>query len=321
MNYEEIKETFRKEREAFNSLPTAEQMKRRREGGVRALLNMGYITPDEADRYRRELTALPQDRKGLVVAYFFKLLEIDLDRETPTMEMTEQIDRLIASYNFRERGAYQNGKTIRDVLTEEEWTQLKEKIALIPIRQTIKRVETFVDSKRRRIRSKVRAFLLLEIALSLSETKPKGDIDNIPNLRRTLQENGYKGKGKSLNEEDKQALQKAALYYLDLIECAFLSGIGEQRYEEYRDYLSEEGEWVKDFFYRDVYDETLTEFSAAYDLLEDVTLHFYADGTPKEALGYISTLIEDAKAKDKETPFETLNGGKFSYLLEEGTQC
>ena len=321
MGYKEFRETIRKKMEEFYSLPSSEKQRIIREERVTDLLNVGYITPDEAKGYRLQLTELPQDRKGLVVAYFL-LGEIDHLNTPPTMETSERIRETIASFHLRDRGALQNGKTIADTLTGEEQKRWGEELSAIHTREAIKRAETFVDSKRKRIRGKILDLLPLEIALSLSEPEPTDGLDTIPYLRDVLQENGYKGNGKSLSDGDKQAIQAAALYYLDLIEYAFLSGIGILRNEEYKDYLSEdETMWVKTLTYRDVYDEALTEYGIIYEIFETVTLNFYNDGTPKEAIGFLTSISKEmlnGKLKDK---YDTLKGGKFSCLLEEATKC
>lgn len=51
----DILKTIQEEREAFNALPTSEKIKQNREARVASLLNVGYITPDEAKTYREQL--------------------------------------------------------------------------------------------------------------------------------------------------------------------------------------------------------------------------------------------------------------------------
>lgn len=321
MDYNDIKKLMQEDREAFNSLSTSEKLRIDREGRVASLLKVDYITSDEAQGYREQLTELPQDRKGLVVAYFLLGVKDHLN-EPPTMETSEKIAETIASFRLRERGALQKGKTIADTLTEEERNRWVDELTAIHTREDIKRAETFVDSKRKRLRSKLLKFLPLEIALSLSAPEPKTeeDLDSIPHLREVLQENGYKGKGKSLSDGDKKAIEAAALHYLDLIELAFLSGIGLQRYEEYKAYRNED-EWTETLLYRDNFDEALTEYETIYLLLDNATANFYADGTPKEALDFLSKFREELLSGKLKDRYETLKGGKFSYLLEEEKQC
>lgn len=290
------------ERRANNSLPTSEE----REERIADLLNEGYITPDEAMTYREQLTELPRDRKGLVVAYF--LLGIDTLNFATSYGASERIAELLDSYK-------QPGEMV-DVLTDDEKDKLADVLPTIRTQERLKRAETFVDVKRRRIRAKLLKMLLLDIALSLSYPKPKkGELDNIAYLRDGLKRSGYQGKGKSLSESDKEIIQSAAEYYLDLLELAFLNGEGERRGEEYRSLQDEDGNFKEEFNYRDDLDEALTEFSFIYYALDRVVTLVYGDTTPRWSLDLL------AKAYDillhENTINDRLKGGKFSYLLEE----
>lgn len=322
MKYEDLLEMMKQEREAFNNLPTSEKLRVNRERRVLSLLNVGYITPDEAKTYREQLNELPQERKGLVVAYYLLGIDSDLD-QLPTMETSEQIGRVIASYHLQERGALQNGKTIADVLTTAERNKFVGELSAIHIQENIKRAENFVDNRRKRIKASLLNLLPLEIALSLSAPEPQGEeYDTIPYLRELLQERGYKGKGKSLSDGERKAIQEASIHYLDLIELSFLNGVGLLRYEEYKNYLSEDGSrWEKDLRYRDVYDEALTEFEIIYLLFDNATVLFYADGTAKDSLDFLNSFREALLTGEQKERYNELKGGKFSYLLQEAKQC
>lgn len=322
MELVEILKTIKKKNEEFYNFPTSEKLKINREMRVTELLNVGYITPDEAKVYKNQLVELPKDKKGLVVAYFLLGMTDDFSKP-PMLETFERITETIASFNLRERGVWRNGKSIADTLTGEEQNKLAEELIAIHIKEKIKRAEAFVYSKRNRIRSRLLRLFPMEIALSLSEPKPENELDSIPYLREVLQNNGYKGKCKTLSDEDNQAIQAAALHYLDLIECAFLSGIGRLRYEEYKEeYLNDgETEFVKSLLYRDVYDEVLTEFEFIYLLMHAATTNFYTDGTPKEAIDFMGALINKLLKEELKDKYNKLKGGKFSCLLEEDSKC
>ena len=316
MENNELIEELQAKRERFAKLPTSEQIKRNRENNVDFLLSAGYITTDEAKGYRLQLTELPQDRKGLVVAYF--LLGLVDNFDTPlTIEANEQIQDFVHSFRLRDRGVWQDGKVINDVLTEEERERWLRGVPAICTMMGVKRAETFVDSKRKRIRNKIQSILQKEIAVALLEPEPEG-YEYIPYLRNVLQENGYRDKGKALSDKDKQAIQTAALYYLDLIEFAILSGIGRLREEKYEDSLSK-GEM--DTYYDDVYDEVLTQLAIPYQLLKEAIWNFCTDVTSKGAIDYLNSYPARAFNGELKDRYKILKGGKFSYLLEEATIC
>lgn len=150
----DILKTIQEEREAFNALPTSEKIKQNREARVASLLKVGYITPDEAKTYREQLTELPQDRKGLVVAYFLLGIESHLDT-IPSTEETKRIEEIIGSFHLSERGALRNGKTIADTLTPEEQSRWSSELSQAHTEEQIRKAETFVDAKRNRIRGQL----------------------------------------------------------------------------------------------------------------------------------------------------------------------
>ena len=189
----DILKTIQEEREAFNALPTSEKIKQNREARVASLLNVGYITPDEAKTYREQLTELPQDRKGLVVAYFLTGKGSSLDT-IPSTEESERIAEIIASFRIQERGLLRNGKTLVDGFTPEERTRWTEELSNAHTEANITKAETFVDAKRSRIRAKLLQLQTILIATSLVENEQEGELDAIPYLREQLQERGYRAK-------------------------------------------------------------------------------------------------------------------------------
>lgn len=310
----DILKTIQEDREAFNALPTSEKIRRNRESGVASLLNVGYITPDEAKTYREQLTELPKDRKGLVVAYFLTGKGSSLET-IPSTEESERIAEIIASFRIQERGLLRNGKTLVDGFTPEERTRWTEELSNAHTEANITKAETFVDAKRSRIRAKLLQLQTILIATSLVENEQEGELDAIPYLREQLQERGYRAKAKSLNDADKAAIQGAASHYLDLLELAFLNGVGLLRYEEYKSLQDEEGGFKENFYYRDAYDEALTEFESTYLLLDNVVAPFYTDGTAREAIDFLSKFYKGIFEEGYFT--ETLKGTKFNYLIEE----
>lgn len=313
-----VLKTIQEEREAFNALPTSEKLRQNRERRVTALLNVGYITPDEAETYREQLNALPTDRKGLVVAYF--LLGIDSHLDTiPTIEEQSRTKEIIDSFRIHERGLLRNGRTLKEGFTPEELTRWASELGKERAKVNLTRAETFVDAKRERIRAHLLKFFPYFIASSLleDEAQEEQELDAIPYLREELQKRGYRAKAKRLNNNDKEAIQGAASHYLDLLELAFLSGVGLLRYEEYKDYLSEdEGRWEKELIYRDAFDEALTEFEPIYILLDNTIAPHYTDGTPKGAIDFLEVAFKEM-LEEKGFFVERIKGTKFNYLIEE----
>lgn len=319
MKPQEIIDKLQRDREEFNALPTSEKIQRNREARIASLLKVGYLSPDEAQGYREQLTELPQNRKDLVVAYF--LLGIDSHKDLlPTTEETARRAEVIASFHLSERGALRNGTTIADILTTEEQSRWSSDLSKSHIEANLRRAENFVDAKRKRIKGKLLKLFPILIGASLAENEKQGKeeaLDAIPYLRESLKEWGYKGKGQSLNAKEKAAIERAASHYLDLIELAFLNGVGIIRYEEYKSLQDEEGDFKEKFFYRDIYDEALTEWESIYLLFDNAVAEFYAEETATEAINFLRLYYEAILEKETTYFQETLQGTKFNYLLEE----
>ena len=95
--------------------------------------------------------------------------------------------------------------------------------------------------------------------------------------------------------------------------------MGKLRYEEYKGYLSEDGErWEKDFLYRDAFDEALTEFEEGYLLLYHSIATHYADGTPKGAIDFLKDIY--TKLIEESNESSSIKSSKFNYLIEEETK-
>lgn len=308
----DILKTIQEEREEFNALPTSEKLKRKREEGIASLLRVGYITPEEAKTYSEQLTELPQDRKGLIVAYF--LLGIGI-RHIDT-EMSERIREIVGSFRIQERGLH--GRALLEGFSPEERTRWTEELSEAQILADITKAETFVDAKRRRIRAKLIPFQTLLTATSLVMDEEDEEGNAIPYLREELKRQGYRAKAKKLNKADREAIQGAASHYIDLLELSLLNGVGTLRNEEYRSLQDEDGYFKEDFYYRDVYDEALLEF-VTYQVLEETIAHFYADGTAREAISLLSEFY--LKISERGIIKETLKGTKFESLTEEVRIC
>lgn len=315
MSFSDFQAMLQRDREELEALPTPEKIRKEREGYIADLLKVGYLSSDEAERYNKEqLTELPQDRKSLVVAYF--LLGVENYKDiVQTTEEYEQMNRVIRSFHLYEKGALQDDTTIADVLTPKEVDRFISELSRVRIEARIKRAEEFVDAKRRRIRGSLLNFFPLLICSSLAEYEKEEELelDPIPNLKDHLKEWGYRGRGKSLNAKDRDAIEKAASYYLDLLELASLNGVGILRYEEYRGLRDNNGAFKSDFIYRDEYDEALTEWECLYDLFNMAVRDFYVDGTARDAIGFLNKYYEKVGGYFA----EVLKGTKYNYFSEE----
>ena len=307
-----ILETFlqaiSEDREAFKLLPVQDKIKQNRERRLATLINAGYLSPDEVDGYR-ELTELPTDRKSLAVAYYLLGLDNSLDLP-PTIEETKRKKSIISSFNLSQR--MKEEESVKEALTAEEAESLAKELTHVRVEGYIGRAETFVTAKRSRIRGLLLKLFPLAIASSLVEESQERN--NIPYLKTFLQERGYRANAKNLIEADIKALREAGEYYLNLIELSLLNGTGLLRYEEYKEYLNDDKtQWIKDFFYRDIIDEALTEFETIYTLFDNAVGVFYGEETNKEALNFLNAMREELIEEYK----PALAGTKFNVLFDE----
>ena len=300
----------------LNTLSLSEKIKKAREIRVASLLNAGYITPEEAEIYREPLAELPRDRKGLVVAYYLSGVESRKDI-APSLEFSEKIGSIIGSFRLRERGALKDGRTIADTLTPEERIRWASSLSRAHAEEHIKYAEDFVATKRGRIRKQLLKFVRLFIISSLAEDE-EPELDPIPYLRDRLREHGYQPYTRSLSDTDKEAIEEAASYYLDLLELAFLTGLGIIRREEYKRLRDEKGAFREDFYYRDELDEALTEYDSVYSLLTNAVVGFYADGSTRGVVEYLSGVYKNVLQEESSLEFlAEIRGSRFKSLLEE----
>ena len=311
-----------------SALPVDERNRINREEGIRELLDFGYINEEEAEQYRQKLTALPTDRKGLVVAYFL-LGYYDYDIVTPNE--SHDLREFLNNFRLWERG-YRPNEALSDRLTQEEGKLFKNGLRDLRTKGAIERAETFVDSKRRRLRDLLFRPLRARVAVALSfpPEKENGEtLDSNPYVRDVAIENGYRPRAKSINDTDRQAIETASLYYLDLIEYALLSGEYDRRREEvYPKYLSEDKkEWDDTFYYEDELDEVITSTGDIIHLFNVVLEHFYNDGSAKDMIdfakgslsGYLTYkegIVSTDKIEEDLVKGRILNT-KFSYLIYE----
>ena len=303
-------------REELNTLSLSEKIKKAREIRVASLLNAGYITPEEAEIYREPLEELPKDRKGLVVAYYLSGVESRKDI-APSLEFSEKIGSIIGSFRLHERGALKDGRTIADTLAPEERIRWASSLSRAHAEEHIKYAEDFVATKRGRIRKQLLKFVRLFIISSLAEDE-EPELDPIPYLRDRLREHGYQPYTRSLSDTDKEAIEEAASYYLDLLELAFLTGLGIIRREEYKRLRDEKGAFREDFYYRDELDEALTEYDSVYSLLTNAVVGFYADGSTRGVVEYLSGVYKKVLQEESSLEFlAEIRRSRFKSLLEE----
>ena len=303
-------------REEPNTLSLSEKIKKAREIRVASLLNAGYITPEEAEIYREPLEELPKDRKGLVVAYYLSGVESRKDI-APSLEFSEKIGSIIGSFRLRERGALKDGRTIADTLTPEERIRWASSLSRAHAEEYIKYAEDFVATKRGRVRKQLLKFVRLFIISSLAEDE-EPELDPITFLRARLRDHGYQPYTRSLSDTDKEAIEEAASYYLDLLELAFLTGLGIIRREEYKRLRDEKGAFREDFYYRDELDEALTEYDSVYSLLTNAVVGFYADGSTRGVVEYLSGVYKKVLQEESSLEFlAEIRGSRFKSLLEE----
>lgn len=312
------------------TLPVAERLRLYREKAVEELVTFGYLSPDEAEEYREPLSALPNDRKGLIVAYCLTGL---YDPNLTNFEDTHSLEAFIRKFRLPERGYGQGDRTIADILSSEELGEFRTGLRNLTTASGLRRAEDFVDTKRRRLRDLLLRTMRARVAsaLSLEPVKEDGELlDSTPYLRDYAIGHGYRPRAKTIYSTDRQAIESAALYYLDLLELCYLNGQGEERWtEKYPRYLSEDtGVWDKTFYYDDEIDEALIEYSDVYRVWEVIVENYYNDHTAKSMIEILKDFgsryytYHDGKAVETDRIEEDLILGrllnsKFRYLIDE----
>ncbi len=329
MDIKEFIATIEEDRAKRLALPVADRLQADRETGIRQLLDYGYIDPDEAEQYRARLSSLPTDRKGLIIAYFLRGF---FDPNIVHIEDSDSNKEFIHTFRLWERG-YRPDEAIADRLSTEERERFRTGLRDLYTKSELNRAETFVDSKRRRLREILLRSVRARVASALSMPPEKEDgetFDSNPYVRDVAISHGYRPRAKSINETDRQAIETASLYYLDLLELALLNGEGERRRTEvYPKFLSEDGSlWSEEFFYEDEFDEVLTDLSDIYGILETALLNYYNDRTATDMARFLKDCLSryytyhDGKAAETDRIEEDLILGrllnsKFRYLIDE----
>lgn len=314
----ELNAELQRIRDKRNALPLQEQIDKRKAEMLTSLQEIGYITSDEAEEYSKPLEDLPTDRKGLVIAYVCRSGYIDAQFTTNEFEETR---KHISKFELANRGFGDGDKTIADLLTESEQEDFIRGTRSILDKQQVGFAERWVDTKRRALRTQLLPILRRKLALAIlnEAERAEGELDPTPYLMDELKDNGYRENAKSLNDGDKQALTKVTEEYLDLLELAYLNGIGAVRQEAYKKYLSEdESKWIETFMYEDYFDEALTEYGDIYYLFELTKESFYTNDTAKDMREFLKELpskVYDNEEYHKED-IDRIKASKFSYLLD-----
>lgn len=318
------------------ALPVAEQQKLAREEGIRELLDHGYITPEEAEQYGKQLEELPTDRKGLVIAYF---LSGYYDSNVMDFEDYDRIKDATAALHLSEKVMNSN-ESITDVCSSDEIEEHRKRLSSLLYDSQLRRAENFVDSKRNRLRLELLRQTRIRVAKALSMPPEKEDgevLDSNPYVREVAIKNGYRPRAKSINETDRQAIETASLYYLDLLELANLNGEAERRYrEEYPKFLSEDGSvWSEEFVYTDELDEAITEMSDLCYTLDTILRHFYNEDSAKDMIKCLRDMLNvyyapnpdaaqdgdlfvKSEKKEEDLVIGSILNSKFRYLIDEG---
>lgn len=307
------------------SLSFAERRAEDIDEGVASLLAHNYITPDEAKQWKEPLQELPTDRKSLVIAYF---LSGSFDANVLTTEDNSNMNDFIRQFRLFEK---EKPLPLKDSLTKEELELFNTGSDDLLYTTALHRAEVFVDAKRKRLRAALLKCIRKYVAIALSLPPEDKELDSNPYVRDFAAERGYRPKAKSINQQDRDAIEEASTYYLNLIELAFLNGEYERRrLEVYPKYLSEDGsEWSDTFYYEDDIDEVLTTATEALYLFIKSIEHFYNDGTAKDMIDFVKSGVSknfsytaDGAKETDNVEDDLLKGrllnSKFKYLIEEG---
>lgn len=231
---------------------------------IESLVRIGFLSPDEASKYKEKPTSLPEDKKSLIVYYF--LCSNIVDYSIKRKSWIERTKRVVEKVGIDTEEWAKSGLTLFEYLGEE---RNREYLLLYYDAITEERLDLireFVLGKRRRIREQLLKVMLFEIVYRLNEEE--AEVDNIAHLRELAQSKGYRAKAKSLTEEDRHALKDCASYYLDLIEACLLNGVGEERNKKIESLYDENGDLKETYYYEDEIDEVFMEYSHIYTLVK-----------------------------------------------------
>lgn len=322
-----LREDFNKDKRASELPPLADLIRAARERLLDGLIEIGYITEDERAKYLAPLEALPTTPKDWAVAYYLVSMEGDRE-ELPLSKLSDLISKI--SRDQRKRYTDEQRAELRRQLatmSDEE----KERLAApnwnetykAAIRQRIERAETFVASKRKRLRNYLYKFIIYEICGCLLYRQESEELDEIPSITAYLEFYGYNEDNKSLSDTDKEALRQVGAACLNSLELALLTGTAFIRNEEYERLKDENGAFKETFYYRDVFDELLTSLDNSYSFLWRTFYNSYVGGTATDAAEYAKNVVSELRARKYATgEVCTPQESKFNeFLKEEGVIC
>lgn len=305
-----------------------------REEKLQALCSLGILTPKEAEAYKEAPAELPADKKALIVNYF--LLNIYDEKKTV---YREPFSELLASIPYRIiPGSVADVKNMSFLDRYDIGkAEALERFAGRSIEYYYRCAQTFVGAYRNRFRAYLMPYMRMEVAAALSEGEPKaGEMNPAPVLWDIVKEAGYRDKAKSLNETDRAAIDKAATYFLNVIELGFLNGELVKAEQRKENAPTSEGVLTENFYYENEYDEALWNYEvveciflgALYEALNG------GDALPeiKKSLKRIYFGIGLREKKDEEEwkeltkDFLTIvtrlrNNPRFKSYVTEAEQC
>ncbi len=281
-------------------LTQAEDVARKRRDGLAYLLEGGLITPETQARYSQPFQELPTDREELKLAYYLQIWTLDYPVD---IQRAERINSLCDEYdiakNFKAlkaRGKRTEDMTLYELLGDKDGKRTKRQIIRIQAEGGLHLAELFVDTKRKRIKTKALPLVSLCLAATLAIHNADDSLNDIPHLRKWAAEGGYKDNMdaplEALRESSFEGLEGAAAKALDVIELAYLNGILEARLQEVESVRSEEDRFREPFPYRDIYDEVIFNLADIAAFVKDLNNAIVLRETPREWLGMFDKTIK-----------------------------
>lgn len=308
-------EQHRKGIEEWNALSPQEKIAKSKERLLPLLLKIEYITPEEAEKAKSELTSLPTDTKELVLAYLFRGL-FDWGSYNP-LEFCGAFKPFHDATNLaKQRSHGILSKPLAAYLSEAELSAMLEEGKTERTKYEVARAETFVASKRRRLRNTLLKLMRVGIADILLHRKP---YDNAYYLYEQLKPMKYRRGAKNLTDKDKEAVEVGAHYYLDLLELAFLNGTGDAIIE-HDDKFTEDGVYTEDIYDENATEEAMRNVGYIYVALISTLLETYNDNNGQlmaEVAKNIVNVIIPQKVPNESEEIEAVGKSKFAYLLSE----
>lgn len=283
-----------------------------RGGILEALLSLGFITPEETEKYKALPEELPSDKKELILYYTLSDIicnTADLCRGLPeTLSVIPKTGitnrRVIDAYDIR---GEEFSRRIRDLRVKNRYEIFK----------------TFVGAYRNRVRDILLPYMRIDVAGSLSLGKATKEEDEPnPLLWEIVKEAGYRERAKSLNETDRAAIETAAQYFLNLIELGFLNGEIEAAEQRRTDVPTDsEGNTTEYFAYTNDYDETLWGYGNIVYLWEEAVFQTLQGNCITELKQIASYSFFGGDGVEEYPVIERLRNTKFKVYVEEVEKC